>query len=248
MRHTITLALLLFLPAIPPVQGQAATPTAPTSQDQVTGNANQPPDSHNVVIKKRTPVLYSQAAEDKKLQGTVALMALFNEAGNFEKADIQSGDPVLAECALASIKKWTIQPFIRNGNIIKVKVPVQFEFLSDISADNPNDTQAAAKPNSARSAIIVLSNKLSRELIKKKIQPEYPQTAKIARIQGTVVLAAVIDEQGVIRELDFVSGHPLLAKSAWDAVRGWNYKPCLYHGTPVPFDTSIRVNYTLSGM
>jgi protein TonB len=77
-------------------------------------------------------------------------------------------------------------------------------------------------------------------------KPEYPQLAKMARIQGVVRLEAVIDKDGTIKDLKMVSGHPLLVKSAIEAVSRWRYQPTLLNGEPVEVVTEIDVNFTLS--
>ncbi|HLY62584.1 MAG TPA: energy transducer TonB [Terriglobia bacterium] len=76
--------------------------------------------------------------------------------------------------------------------------------------------------------------------------PEYPPLAKMARIQGTVRLEAVISKDGTIQDLKAVSGHPLLVKAAIDAVGRWRYQPTLLNGEPVEVVTEVDVNFTLS--
>jgi periplasmic protein TonB len=76
--------------------------------------------------------------------------------------------------------------------------------------------------------------------------PEYPPLAKMARIQGTVKLEAVISKDGTIQDLKAVSGHPLLVKAAMDAVSRWRYQPTLLNGDPVEVVTEVDVNFTLS--
>lgn len=76
--------------------------------------------------------------------------------------------------------------------------------------------------------------------------PEYPPLAKMARIQGTVRLEAVISKDGTIQDLKVLSGHPLLVKSAMEAVQRWRYQPTLLNGDPVEVVTEIDVNFTLS--
>jgi len=80
-----------------------------------------------------------------------------------------------------------------------------------------------------------------------KPTPEYPPLAKMARIQGTVRLEAVIAKDGTIQDLKVLSGHPLLVKSALDAVKQWRYQPTLLNGEPVEVVTEIDVNFTLAG-
>lgn len=75
---------------------------------------------------------------------------------------------------------------------------------------------------------------------------KYPVEAKKKKIQGTVILSAVIDKDGAIKELKAVSGPKILQKSAIDAVRNWKYKPYLLNGKPVDVKTEIRVIYSLA--
>jgi protein TonB len=84
-------------------------------------------------------------------------------------------------------------------------------------------------------------------LLMTKVQPQYPPLAKQARIQGTVVLQAVIGKDGSIQHLKAISGHPMLIQSAIDAVSRWKYKPYYLNGEPVEVDTQVTVNFTLAG-
>lgn len=77
-------------------------------------------------------------------------------------------------------------------------------------------------------------------------KPIYPPLAKSARIQGKVILNAVIGKDGTIQNLTLASGHALLAPAALEAVRKWVYKPTLLNGEPVEVVTQIEVNFTLS--
>jgi protein TonB len=77
-------------------------------------------------------------------------------------------------------------------------------------------------------------------------KPEYPPLAKMARIQGAVRLEAIISRDGVIQDLKVLSGHPLLVKSALEAVQRWRYQPTLLNGEPVEVVTEIDVNFTLA--
>ena len=78
-------------------------------------------------------------------------------------------------------------------------------------------------------------------------QPIYPPLARQARIQGRVVLHAIIDKDGRVSELQVVSGHPLLVKAALDAVQNWRYQPTILNQEPVEVDTTIDVNFVLGG-
>jgi periplasmic protein TonB len=83
--------------------------------------------------------------------------------------------------------------------------------------------------------------------MERQVQPTYPQIAKSAHIQGTVILHAIIAKDGSVQELTYVSGPPLLMRAAMDAVRQWRYQPTLLNGDPVEVDTTISVIFTLGG-
>ena len=88
---------------------------------------------------------------------------------------------------------------------------------------------------------------VSQGLLIYKVQPIYPELARQARVQGTVVLQAVIDKDGSIKDLTVTSGHPMLIQAALDAVKQWRYKPYYLNGEPVLVGTTINVNFELSG-
>jgi len=80
-----------------------------------------------------------------------------------------------------------------------------------------------------------------------RVQPQYPAIAKLARIQGSVLLRAVISREGMIENLQAVSGPPALVMAAMDAVRQWRYRPYVLNGEPVEVDTQVTVNFVLGG-
>jgi protein TonB len=80
----------------------------------------------------------------------------------------------------------------------------------------------------------------------RRVVPAYPPLAKQARIQGTVQFTAVIATNGSIESLELVSGHPLLVRAAYDAVRQWRYRPTYLNGQPVEVFTQIAVRFNLS--
>lgn len=105
----------------------------------------------------------------------------------------------------------------------------------------PEKTAKAAAPTRITVGGLVIQSKLVHQ-----IRPAYPPLAKQARIQGQVLLSAVISREGRIQELRLVSGHPLLAPAAMAAVRQWLYSPTLLNGDPVEVLTTIEVNFTLA--
>ncbi len=104
-----------------------------------------------------------------------------------------------------------------------------------------------AVPKVATPQKVRVSQGVSEGLLLHKVTPNYPPLAKQARIQGSVVLQATIGKDGSIQNLRVLSGHPMLTQSALDAVRQWKYKPYLLNGEAVEVETTVQVNFTLSG-
>ena len=78
------------------------------------------------------------------------------------------------------------------------------------------------------------------------VAPKYPPEAGRARVEGRVVLMAVIGKDGSVQDVRVESGLPILAQAAMDAVKQWRYKPYLLNGEPVEVDSRITINFTLS--
>lgn len=77
------------------------------------------------------------------------------------------------------------------------------------------------------------------------VPPVYPAQARLLRLEGTVVLAATVAEDGSVRDVKVVEGSPVLARSALDAVKHWRYKPFQLDGKPVSNSVRINVDFRL---
>jgi protein TonB len=91
-----------------------------------------------------------------------------------------------------------------------------------------------------------ISQGVTKGLLVHRVEPVYPSIARAARVQGDVVLSAVINTNGDIQNLQLVSGHPMLVPNAIAAVKQWRYKPYLLNGQPVEVETTITVIFALT--
>jgi|SRR5208282_4253696 TonB family protein len=76
--------------------------------------------------------------------------------------------------------------------------------------------------------------------------PEYPEPARQAGVQGTVVLDAVVSVEGSVTQMKFVSGPDVLSRAAMDAVRWWRYQPYFVNGQPATVETTVAVDFRLA--
>ena len=108
-----------------------------------------------------------------------------------------------------------------------------------------NGADAGSHHPNAHPAFVYVSPKTMAGLVIAKIPPKYPMEAKKDRIQGQLVLSAIIDKEGNVSNLKVDSGPQELQQSALDAVRQWKYKPYMLNGQPVEVRTKINIIYTL---
>lgn len=115
------------------------------------------------------------------------------------------------------------------------EVSITLQASPSASAASPEDPQR-----------IKIGGNLQQTKLIRQPRPVYPQAAKAERIQGVVKLTAIIAVDGTVKQLEVISGHPLLVESALEAVKQWVYEPTLLNGAPAEVQTQIDVNYTLS--
>ncbi len=175
---------------------------------------------------------------------------------------------------LAAIVGHTVKNIIFNGlpedqqSELKARLPIHQG--DTITADLMAQTTAAVKdydehlaviappmndgtasiiilrPNTDSSTRIKVGGNVQQNKLVAQARPTYPPEAKAARVSGVVRLSAVIAADGTIKDLEVLSGDPLLVPSAVQAVKQWVYEPTLLNGNPVEVVTQINVNYTLS--
>jgi TonB family protein len=117
---------------------------------------------------------------------------------------------------------------------------------SDSAASSAPPHAATTASQSTRPMRVRVSQSVTQGMLISKVSPIYPADAKAARIQGSVVIGVTIGKDGNIQSEHLVSGHPLLAPAAMDAVKQWKYRPYMMNGNPVEVDTQITVNFALT--
>jgi protein TonB len=99
---------------------------------------------------------------------------------------------------------------------------------------------AASKPSSD---LLEVPEDYADDQVVHRVHPSYPKQARARKLHGAVVLQAIINKQGKVDSLQLVSGDPLLAQAAADAVKQWRYKPYWHNGEASDFQTRITVDF-----
>jgi TonB family protein len=213
----------------PPPKAQVSIDFHLSEGEAVSGTLMAPPDE-----LARLDRLFIQAPEGmkQKLEGRLPLRVgdrITQSALNDLSAALKDVDEHL---------RITIHPNAdKTGSMI-------FVTLYHADALAPPGVDSAGAPESPK-RIRVGGNVEASNLVQ-KVQPVYPPDAKANRIQGAVRFTVVIGKDGRVQTVTLVSGDPVLAQAAKEAVQQWIYKPTLLNGDPVEVVTQVDVNFTLS--
>jgi TonB family protein len=172
-----------------------------------------------------------------RLHGTVALRAVISKSGLIESLQAVSGHPTLIPAALNAVKQWRYRHYEVNGIPVRVETTVHLTVPQPKGASDEISTDQTPVPVSAEDL---------REQLLYRVAPIYPPLARQARIQGTVRLRIVINQIGEVRDTQVVSGHPMLAPAAVDAVKKWKYMPYESDGKAVEVQSDVQVIFTLA--
>ncbi|SRR5579871_3733664 len=99
------------------------------------------------------------------------------------------------------------------------------------------------KPQKGEFGKLLIDPKIAESQLVHRVPPRYPQNALIAKIQGDVVIHALIDKNGHVSRVKAEKGHPMLLQSAMTAVSQWRYEPFLLSGEPMEVETSVLVTF-----
>lgn len=138
-------------------------------------------------------------------------------------------DPKWEEDVIAAIRQWRFQPSTQKG--VAVSAPCTLSFaVGKLPPAGPYQ----------------IGGDVSAPHILKSVEPVYPDEARRARAEGTVVLSVVVDASGHATEIKIIRPLGLgLDEKAVEAVKKWKFQPAMRNGEPVPVQVTIEVNFRL---
>jgi len=194
------------------------------------------------LVKKVEPA-YPQLAVRARVEGIVRLQVQVNEQGEVSAVKIIGGHPLLQLAAYEAVKQWRYAPTLLNGEPVPVltTVNVTFRLTGQASSAPPPPPADPGRRDPIRVGGPIQQGKLIH-----KVDPDYPEVARQARIQTTILLEVVVNGQGEVTNVKVLRGHPALDQAAIDAVKQWRYSPTLLNGEAVPVITTVSVAFALS--
>jgi protein TonB len=170
------------------------------------------------------------------------------------KAEKTNPDTVRAESYTPTVSRTALPPLEVEVYAGGRPVPVKPKPANAIHVDTTTGTEGrAASPAPTDDSGLAMSAservRISPEalqVLSHPVDPNYPLLAREMKVQGSVVLDAVIGRDGAIQSLKIVSGPTILANAAMEAVRQWRFKPYYQEGEAVETEARITVNFTIS--
>jgi TonB family protein len=199
-----------------------------------------------------TPVTTTATKTPERAGSTPPILAVIAAAA--APSDKSAGKSAVTRIDLGpepTTKKSDVTPIRVKSNTVKGKAQGDESAapLPDTLAAAPDDSSISALMSSASSApkpslaTLKVSQGVSQGLVIKRVPPKYPPAALAAHTHGEVLIEATVNKEGNVVNPKVLSGDPVLAKAALDAVRQWRYKPYYLDGAPVEIQTQITIRF-----
>ena len=189
------------------------------------------------LVKQVAPV-YPQVARQARVEGMVILEAKTDEQGNVVEARVLRSIPILDQAAIDAVKQWKYEPLVVDGKTRKVIFTVTVRFMLK-EGDKVKTLDKFAQ------GAIRAENDIKPPKLVKEVLPVYPEIARLAEVQGVVILGVKTDEEGKVKDVIVLRSIPLLDQAAIDAVRQWVYEPLVIDGKAVPVVFTATVRFQL---
>src|SRR5215469_2535605 len=224
----------------------------PPTQPQMPAPVQLPPWVLHAKLTHEVMPEYPKEARESHTQGDVLIDVIVDESGNVQTAKLTNCancSSSLGDAALGTVRKWTYQPTVVDGNPVPVRswIAFRFRFLIEPSIEILTRSESSTPSLEAFKTVtfrkLRISSGVAEANLIHKVEPKYPDKAKAEHIQGDVVMQCVIDKEGKLVVTKVLSGDPVLAEASLKAVSQWRYKPYTLNGEPVEVETAITIKF-----
>jgi TonB family protein len=189
-------------------------------------------------IKPPKPVkvvktIYPEIARQAAVEGVVLLEARTDVSGRVKDVRVLRSIPLLNQAAIDAVRQWVYEPLIIDGE------PREAVFTVTIRFGLEEEGKAGLEKEPAEASGVVEPHVILR------VSPVYPEKARRAGIEGTVLLEATTDENGDVVKVRVLKSIPELDQAAIDALRQWKYEPHLVDGKPTSIVFTVTMRFSL---
>jgi len=189
------------------------------------------------LVKMVNPV-YPQIARQARVEGTVIVEAKADEQGSIVEVRVLRSIPILDQAAIEAVKQWKYEPLVIDGKPRKVIFTATVNFVLDEGGKKGVMKKFAA-------GAVRAENDIMPPKPIKNPAPVYPEIARVAGVEGVVILGVKTNEEGQVVDAIVLRSIPLLDQAAIDTVRQWVYEPLVVDGKAVPVVFTVTVRFQL---
>ncbi len=231
-RNTVATEIQVTPPAILPVENPASTPSA--------GVVVKPDDDLRARLSNSisTDVASRSEAGTETLDQVEIIPDVVRRVAN--RPSRTSSTPASSQASSADRENLPVAASSTSPVVEEPRVEAPKAVAP--SADSASLGSLVAPPASLPK-LAQVSQGVTQGVVEHKVNPTYPSQALAMGIAGSVILDATIGEDGKVRELKVLDGHPVLARAAVDAVRQWRYRPYMLNGKPITMQEQITVSF-----
>jgi TonB family protein len=204
------------------------------------GQVDEPPTPSDSESKKATDVVNKDVGNKKEKTKTDA--AVSSETANTGKSTPAANSKPSSKAPTHEVSAGGLVVYEKGKVVFQMPPTPKF---SPSATNSPAAIGSAAQPSSDSSVPLRVSSDTANSYLLRRIEPEYPEQAKLEHIEGPVVLGILVGSDGLVKSLNVVSGDLQLVNAASDAVRQWRFKPYRLNGKTVEFETRVTVNFAL---
>jgi TonB family protein len=243
-------------------EAQTAASQTPATQIQPIPRVLAPSQQTSALKPRATPQKKFHASIIQPQQAAPLITAETSVATEAPAPDATSGDPPPATITRTVLPPLDVEVVagdnhrtVRPGtNSVHVELQPESSSQSPAAPVSEVSTPVASAPVATETTATVTTNAAERvqmsaataDVVTQSVEPGYPLLARQMKVQGSVVLQALIGRDGLIQDLHILSGPPILANAAQEAVRQWHFKPHLEGAEAVETQAKITVNFTIS--
>jgi TonB family protein len=192
------------------------------------------------LIKRVEPV-YPEDARRARVEGVVILEATTDIYGRVMTVKVLRSIPMLDQAAIDAVRQWVYEPMVINGK------PRSMIFTTTVTFQLDGGKPKARTEVTHGEEPLRFTSGIDGPKRIKKVDPRYPEVARQARVEGTVILEATTDIYGRVTNLKVLRSIPLLDKAAIEAVKQWVYEPAIINGKPREVSFTVSVQFKLEG-
>jgi len=192
------------------------------------------------LIKRVEPV-YPEDARQARVAGIVIIEATTDIYGRVQAVKVLRSIPMLDQAAIDAVRKWIYEPMIINEK------PRGMIFTTTVTFQLDGGKPRARTEVAYGEEPLRFTSGIEGPKRIKKVDPRYPEVARQARVEGTVIVEATTDIYGRVTNLKVLRSIPLLDKAAIEAVKQWVYEPAIINGKPREVSFTVSVQFKLEG-